>query len=98
MTSAPRSASVRVQIGPAQPIEKSMTRIPASGRSFAAPVAAAGREAGAAGALAAALRRRAGQALHRARGEAVLLANLDRHDRAARPLLFIGNEIGDLGH
>ena len=36
MTSAPRSASVRVQIGPAQPIEKSTTRTPSSGRRLVA--------------------------------------------------------------
>src|SRR5579871_6670022 len=34
MMSAPRSARLRVQIGPAQPIEKSTTRTPSSGSRF----------------------------------------------------------------
>ena len=43
-------------------------------------------------------RRRAGQALHGTGGEAGLIADHDRHDGAARPLLFIGDEIADRGH
>ncbi len=47
---------------------------------------------------AAAARRCAGQALHRTRAEASLITDHDRNDRAARPLLFIGDEIADLGY
>ena len=36
--------------------------------------------------------------LHRAGGEAGFIADRDRHDRPARPLLFIRDEIGNLGH
>ena len=80
-----------MQIGPAQPIEKSTTRMPSSGKPLgvcavwpdetappARPDAAAASPI--AGHLAAAPRRRAGQPLHRANGKAALA----RRSRSAR--------------
>ncbi len=48
--------------------------------------------------LAAAPRRRAGQPLRRADGKAALAANFNRHDRAARPRLLIGDQLGNAWH
>ena len=109
MTSAPRSASVRVQIGPAQPIEKSITRTPSRGRRFAAPASGAGARAATPDGHhnlrladvrngSAAPRRRAGQSLHGTRGKPGLVADHDRDDGSARPLLGIADEITDAGH
>ena len=47
---------------------------------------------------AAATWRCSGQALHRARRKAGFVADHDRHDRAARLLLFVGDEVADIGH
>ncbi len=43
-------------------------------------------------------RRRTGQTLHRTGGKPGLVADHDGDDRAARLLLFVRNEVGDLGH